>query len=151
MTNTELRTKEPCDFVIRHSDLFRHSEIRHSSLCALMVLFADYEGFVVEILKLFWLAATIPASLLALAGIAAAMWPKPHRLLACLLGGSASVVELIAAALVCLAFWSEYSLSGPKVERFRPGPLFWSASALTIGSGLLAIYLGFTRKPIDGK
>ena len=108
-----------------------------------MIIFADYEGLGVAIAQGLWLLLTIPAALLALGGIVAGAWKKPHRRLAGWLGAAACLVEVGGVVIVCLAFADEQTRPGEYAARFRPGALFWLVSGLTVAAGLSAVYLGF--------
>ncbi len=113
-----------------------------------MVLLADYEGLGVAFAQMFWFILTVPAAIMAVAGIAAGSAHNPWRKSACWLGGIALVIELCAVAVVWSAFQDERARLGDFAERFRPGMKVWAGSALTITASAVAICLGMIRRSV---
>ena len=111
-----------------------------------MTLLADYEGLNAGFALLFGLVIMAPAFFLGVGGLVAGSMDPAWRLLARWLGSAALVLGLIAIGVTLFGYWEERNHVDTRGNHFLPPPLFWLASAATIGSSVTALYLGFVRR-----
>ena len=113
-----------------------------------MFFLADYEGVGVAFAMLIWLAATVLAWILGLAGIIAGAWRNPKRRLALWLGGVGVVLEAASYAYIWLSYQEVKTHYGQyTASHFTPDPGMAWIVAVTLCWSAIPVLLGLLRKP----